>query len=217
MHHHMNNTPPQQHHHDQTTKGVARIQKQQQWGARDVTRLEPQVCFSFFFSFLFLLMIYLLTGRLCVCQHQHQHLALVNTNGKEGPEQWNHHLGSRSFFSFFSFFFDYFLLDSKMTTLTTWEWVVTAENGPTGKWQLAEVHVKLSLLAAVRLLTLLSIHLIYLSCLFIHLVVMTAWFTYDVLDLQLRYYSCLLALTTNQIIKPKISSLNNLEGLSWLL
>ena len=47
---------------------------------------------------------------------------------------------------------------------------------------------------------------------FIHLVVMTTWNTYDMLDLKLnllRYYRLL----TDEFIKQKISSLNSLEGL----
>ena len=98
------------HHHNSTTmtkrRRVWRGYKSNSNGGLETCHVSSLRYVSlFFFSFLFLLMIYLLTGRLCVRQHQHQHLALVNTNGKEGPEQWNHHLGSRSFFSFFSFFF----------------------------------------------------------------------------------------------------------------
>ena len=114
-----NDAPPpheQHHHHSTTTTERRRCSKETSDGkperqARDVSRLEPQVCFSFFSFFFILLMIYLLTGRLRQCQHQH--LAPIDTNGKKGPNDgfivWA--LGS-----FFFFVFYYFLLDSVGST-----------------------------------------------------------------------------------------------------
>ena len=91
--------------HNRMSKGAVRTSSEQQgdeqlvewqWGARDATCLEFQVCFFFPFPLFYSINNYLPTGRLCVCQRP----ALVSNT-----------LGS------FSPYLTTFLLDSKMMTM----------------------------------------------------------------------------------------------------